>query len=189
MTKKIQTPIKPDAVFDFRVIFGGPTLEDLNHCDLWCMYICPDELGELEQWGYPRDFLLEKLVQPLSTSNDHPVYPIPEGRAYMPREYVYLKVEVECDELGKGVFDGFATFIDGDLRSVNTFWKSEPLMFLLYPMEAVWNTDSFKAITGREPDLPFVEFRISAGRIIPWAVLPTMVQIPMVETEDEELPT
>lgn len=156
------------------------------HCDLWCELYSPDEIDELVSWGYPRDFLIEKLIRPMDNSNDHPVYPIPENRTFTPRECIYLKIEVECTELGAGWIDAFATFIDGDLRSVNIFWDNEPLMLLLYPMEVFWNTDSFKAITGREPNSPLIEIRVRAGRTIPWAPLPTMVQIPLVETDDEE---
>ncbi len=186
MTNQIPISLNSESAPNLRVIFTEPSSDDLLHCDLWCMYMYPDELDELEQWGYPRDFLLEKLVQPLSTSNDHPVYPIPANWTPIQREWIYLKIEVECADFGGDWIDAFATFIDGDLRSVNIFWSSEPLVFLLYPMEVFWNTDSFKAITGREPNLPFIELRIRAGRTVSWAPLPATVQIPMVETDDEE---
>jgi hypothetical protein len=167
---------------DFRVIFDVPSRNDLVHCDLWCMYIDPDELDELELWGIPRAVLEAELVKPLATCNDHPVYPIPRGKQFKPREFIYLGVKVECVEFGDRAFDGFATFVDGDLRAISLLVdSSDPLTFYLYPLEFEGNINSYQVIVSNKSSVTRVTFRLQADRNIPWAVLPLEVEIPLIE--------
>jgi hypothetical protein len=169
---------------DFKIIFDEPTREDLMHCDFWCMFYNPDEIDELEKWGVPRHVLNKRLVDPLSVSNDHPIYPIPQGQELAPREYIYLKLTAECEELGPGTFDGFATLVDGDLRSVNIFYSSESHTFLLYPIDVMINVESFKAVTHTRPLNPTITIRINASRDISWAPMPSQVEIPFTDEEE-----
>ena len=169
---------------DFRIIVDEPTLEDLLHCDFWCTYHNPDELDELEKWGVPRHVLKKRLVDPFTGTNDHPIYPIPQGQELMLREYVYLKLTAECEELGPGTFDGFAVLVDGDLRSVNIFCSSESHMFLLHPLDVEMNVESFKAVTQTSPLASSITIRINAARAISWAPMPSQVEIPFTEEEE-----
>lgn len=170
---------------DFKVIFDTPSRDDLVHCDLWCMYIDPDELDELEQWGVPRAVLEMALVKPLSTCNDHPIYPIPIGKRFKPREYIYLGVKVRCVEFGGSAFDGFATFVDGDLRGISLLVnQSDPLNFYLYPLEFEENVNSYQTMTSNASIVPHVTFKLHAARTIPWAALPLEVEIPLVENPE-----
>lgn len=169
---------------DFRIIFDEPTREDLIHCDFWCTFHNLDELDELEKWGVPRYVLKKRLVDVLSVSNDHPIYPIPEGQELAPREYVYLKLTAECEDLGPGTFDGFAVLVDGDLRSVNIFCSSECHMFLLHPLDVTINIESFKAVTHTSPLNSTITIRINPARVISWAPIPSQVDIPFTEEEE-----
>lgn len=154
------------------------------HCDCWCMFCNIEELDELEKWGVPRNILKERLVDPLSASNAHPIYALPHRMDVAPREYIHLKLTAECEELGPGTFDGFATLIYGDLRSVNVFSSSESHMFLLYPLEVEMNIESFKAMTHTSPLNSSITIRINTTRFISWAPMPSYVEIPLTEEEE-----